>query len=68
MTLNINIPAELDGRLRRAADDRGVEPAELARQLIEEHVPQPDAGRNTLPLFGGWEATSRGTSPGRFRD
>lgn len=67
MTLNINIPAELDGRLRRAADDRGIDPAELARQLIEEHVPQPDAGRNTLPLFGGWQPAPRETSPDRFR-
>jgi hypothetical protein len=42
MTLIINIPAELEGRLQREATRRGVAPDEYARMLLEEQLASKD--------------------------
>ncbi len=38
------LPEELDARLRLEARRRGVSIADIAREAIEEHVPDPAAG------------------------
>jgi hypothetical protein len=40
MTLQIELTAEQEARLAAAARQRGVAPAELAQELLTEHLPQ----------------------------
>jgi hypothetical protein len=43
MTLSIDIPAELEQRLKDEASRRGIEPAEYARLLLQDHLPRTGA-------------------------
>ena len=41
MTLTIDIPPNLEGRLRKEAERRGVAAEELACKFLEERLPSP---------------------------
>jgi len=56
--MNLAISPELQKRLVEAASKRGLEAEELARQLLEEHVPdlsEEKPNKATLELLEQWE-------------
>jgi hypothetical protein len=46
MVLTIHVSPETEERLQRAASRQGMDPAEFARRLIEDHLPE-----DTKPLY-----------------
>ncbi len=54
MTLTIDIPRELEGRLQEEAARRGVLAEDLARKLLEERLLSP-AGSPLWERPGEWE-------------
>ena len=64
--MNLAISSELQKRLVEAASKRGLEPAELARQLLEEHVPdlsEEKANKATLELLEQWAREEQTNDP-----
>src|SRR5438270_669306 len=58
VAMNLAISPELQKRLTEAASKRGLEPAEFARQVLEEHVPdmsKEKPNKATLELLEQWE-------------
>jgi hypothetical protein len=60
MTLIITIPPDLEERLKGQAANRGEDPAEYARRLIERGLGPPPAGavrdnRASLDVLDRWE-------------
>jgi predicted transcriptional regulator len=68
MTLTIDIPRELEGRLQEEAAKRGVAAEELARTFLEERLLSPAEGR-LWERSGEWEKAFdewiAGQDPGR---
>jgi len=57
MSLTLELDASVEARLAAAAQELGVPPAELACQVLAEHLPQPKSSRTedpTLALFHQW--------------
>jgi hypothetical protein len=68
MTLMLNLPDELENRLKNEAERRGVAAPELARQLIEAglHVDvelQKKLNQSTLDLLAKWNAETEMPTP-----
>lgn len=63
MTLTIDIPGELEARLRQDAARLGVDAAEYVRRLIEDRFPPPRADEATLALLAQWDAEDATTDP-----
>src|SRR4051812_18478577 len=68
MTLMIELPAELENRLKIEAQTRGVAPEEYARKLLEENLPKSsppeEAQGNSLQrLFAQWDAEDATDDP-----
>ena len=63
MTLTLNIPAELESRLREQAGRAGLDPAEYARLLIERSLPETGASQGLLDSFSRWEAEDATDDP-----
>ncbi len=63
MTLKIDIPPELEARLKREALQHGVAEEEYARQLIDKNLaPAPACDQATLDLLAQWKAESHRAS------
>jgi hypothetical protein len=64
--MHVPLSPETHKRLTEAASRRGVAPSDLARELIETHLP-PAEGANpnqaTLALLDEWERQARTTDP-----
>lgn len=56
MTLTLTISADVESRLRDEAAKAGLDPADYARRLIEQHLPQGNGARDTVNLLDQWEA------------
>jgi len=57
MTLIIELTSGEEARLVAAARQEGMQPAELARKLVTDHLSQPGKGSDpTLALFAQWES------------
>jgi hypothetical protein len=55
MTLAIDLTPEEELRLRAAAQQEGIAPAELARKLVTEHLPPvPDENAASIALLQSW--------------
>jgi hypothetical protein len=65
MTLTINIPGELEARLKGEAARQGIGPAEFARRLIEQHLapPAPHDDDATLELLAQWTVEDATSDP-----
>lgn len=58
MTLTLNIPQEIEQRLKSAAMRLGLDEAEYATRLIEQSLPPAtqSVDRATLDLLASWDA------------
>jgi hypothetical protein len=54
MTLKIELTSELEKRLAREADRRGVPAETLTIALLEEHLPAPDRQTELVSLLEPW--------------
>ena len=65
MTLMIELPPELEKRLKSEADRRGVEPEQFALSLIERELEsQAVSPSNSLSrLFAEWDAQDANSTP-----
>ena len=54
MTLKIELSAELEQRLAREADRRGVPAETLTLELLDEHLPAPDRQTELISLLKSW--------------
>jgi len=63
MTLMINLPPEVETRLKTEALRQGVEPADYARRLIENALPGEVPDRATLDLFAQWASRDATNDP-----
>lgn len=53
MTLQINLPPDLNARLEAQASSLGLDTVEYAKKLIEDNLPTPN--QSTLELFKKWD-------------
>ena len=65
MTLELILPPQLEDRLRREAERRGVAPAAVTLQLLEEHLPPSDADRRAaaIAMLEQWEIEDAALTP-----
>jgi hypothetical protein len=63
VTLSLDIPTDLEVRLRDEAARAGMSPEEYVRRLIERTIPAAGAARYTLDLFAQWEAEEATSDP-----
>src|SRR5438445_491108 len=72
MTLTIELNPDEELRLAAAARHAGVDPAELARRLVVEHLPSimgsGDEEDPTLALFAQWEAEDAQMTPAEIEE
>jgi hypothetical protein len=57
MTLTIDLPPDIEARLKREAERKGEQPADVARRLIENGLPAPTPSPQyeyTKALFEQW--------------
>jgi hypothetical protein len=60
--MTISLSKELEGRLREHARRHGVEPAEYAARLIEQHLP-PVPDQASIDILDQWEAENATDDP-----
>jgi hypothetical protein len=63
--LTIPVDGQLEDRLKRAAESAGAEPVVVARQLLEEHLPRPNAA--SLALLEEWEQQNATTDAAELK-
>lgn len=64
MSLTIELTPAEEARLAEAARKEGIEPAELARRMVADHLPPAEAGSDpTLTLFAEWEKDDAQLTP-----
>jgi hypothetical protein len=66
MSLTIELDAADEARLTAAARELGLAPAELARKVLVDHLPEPRGGRvedPTLLLFQQWAEEAAHSTP-----
>src|SRR5262245_28646359 len=66
MALTIELTREEEERLSKAARQKGVAPAELARNLVTEHLPplvENEQEDPTLALFAQWDQEDAQMTP-----
>jgi hypothetical protein len=63
MTLIPDFTPEDEARLAAAARERGMDPAEFARELLREHLPPQAPGEGTRALFALWDAEDATDDP-----
>jgi hypothetical protein len=54
MELMITLTPDEEARLRVAAANEGLDPAECAKRLLTEHLPSLKPGEATRALFAAW--------------
>ena len=64
MTLKLDLPPDLERRLKSEAERRGMEPEVYALGLIEERLaPQATPNNSLARLFAQWEAEDATNDP-----
>ena len=67
MSLMLELDPDEEVRLEAAARQKGLEPAELARKLVTEHLPpvlkEEEAMDPTLALFAQWDKEDAQMTP-----
>lgn len=66
MSLTLELDASVEARLNAMARELGVPPAELARQVLTDHLPEPKSAPPedpTLALFHQWAAEDAQRTP-----
>src|SRR5690348_16088841 len=61
--MTITLPEDLGNRVRDEARRAGLDPSELVRRVVAEHLQVPDAGRSLDELFSRWEAEDLTSDP-----
>jgi len=56
MTLQLNLPAQIEKRLRQEADRQGLAPAAMTLKLLDQHLPQPldDRRAAAIAMLNQW--------------
>jgi hypothetical protein len=69
MTLILDLPPELEARLRTVARQKGTDPAECARQLLAEHLPAQAAAVEdpTVTLLRQWREQDATDDPAELQ-
>jgi hypothetical protein len=68
MTLTINLTREEEERLHAAAHKEGIDPAELVRKLVIEHLPPAhDENAASIALLQAWLAEDATADPEEMR-
>lgn len=67
MSLILDLSPEEEARLKAAARQKGLKPAELARKLVTEHLPsvlqEEEETDPTLALFAQWDKEDAKMTP-----
>jgi hypothetical protein len=56
MTLQLNLPPDVENRLRVESDRRGMSPDAVTLRLLDEHLPPMDQSTGFLALLQQWQA------------
>lgn len=68
MTLTINLTHEEEARLRAAAQQEGLAPADLVRKLVTEHLPPAhDENATSIALLQAWLEEDMTEDPDEIR-
>lgn len=54
MTIQLSLPAELEGRLRQEAQRQGLSPDAVTLKLLDQHLPSGDRRAALLTLLEQW--------------
>lgn len=54
MTLQLNLPPELERRLEQEAGRRGLPPDQYTLRLLDEHLPATDRRAEAISLLQSW--------------
>jgi predicted DNA-binding protein len=54
MTMTLNLPQDLEERLQRESERRGVPVATLTLELLDHHLPARDSRQNVIDLLQSW--------------
>jgi len=71
MTLMIDLNAQTERELKRAAHRQGLPPETYAKQLIEAHLPALEEGevdQATLALLAQWDAEDASTDTAEMKE
>ena len=63
MPITLDLPAELEDRLRQEAARRGVPAETYALQVLAQHLPPADRAAALHELFAQWEAEDQAITP-----
>ncbi len=63
MELTLQLPDDLTSQLKIEAENRGVQPQELAAQIIREHLPAEERLKALRDLFAQWDAEDATDDP-----
>jgi hypothetical protein len=61
MTLQLALPAEMENRLRREAERKGLTPEAVALKLLEQYLPATEPPAILSELFEQWQAEDEAT-------
>jgi hypothetical protein len=64
MTLQLTLPPELEDRLRREAERRGLPPDAVTLKLLDEHLPSVEPAPPLAALFARWQAEDEAAPDG----
>ncbi len=67
MTLIIDLTPEEEARLQAAARRQGIDPAECARRLLQQNLPESPPGAATRALFAQWAREDATEDPAEIR-
>jgi hypothetical protein len=56
MTLELTLPAELEGRLRMEAQRQGLPPDAVTLKLLDQHLPAADRRAALIAMLQQWKA------------
>jgi HEPN domain-containing protein len=61
--MTIELPAEIEARLKGEAQRQGVPAEQYAKQILVEHLGRPGATQSIEELFAEWEAEDHTDDP-----
>ncbi len=62
MTVSIELPPEVEDRVRRLAEESGLTPSAYVRKLVEDAVLK-ERGANAATLLAAWDEEDRTNDP-----
>jgi predicted transcriptional regulator len=62
MSMTIDLPPEVEARVRQLAEVRGLAPSDYVRELVEESV-RKERGADVASLLAAWDEEDRTEDP-----